>query len=140
MDQQSKINAAIDGAREYLGVKWRHRGRSKFGIDCIGLVVHAMAAAGVVMRDRIDYGRTPHQDGLEKDIHAHFGEPVDGLLPGDVVLMCWDGEDEPSHVGIIGGDHEGLTLIHSYSLVTVVEHGIDEHWARRIIRVYRPFR
>lgn len=139
MDQQLSIDAAIAEARTFIGCKWRHRGRSKYGIDCIGLVVLAMAAGGMLMRDRVDYSRTPHMDGLEREMVEHFGDPVDDLLPGDVVLMAWDGAVEPSHVGMIASNDIGLTLIHSFSQISVTEHGIDEAWRRRIIRIYRPW-
>ncbi|NWA25517.1 C40 family peptidase [Pseudomonas gingeri] len=139
MDQQLSIDAALAEARTYLGCKWRHRGRNQFGIDCIGLLVKAMVAGGFEMRDRVDYSRTPHMDGLEREMLEHFGEPVEDLRPGDVVLMAWDGQFEPSHVGLIGAGDHGVTLIHSYSQVSVTEHGIDEAWRRRIIRIYRPF-
>jgi cell wall-associated NlpC family hydrolase len=139
VDQQSSIDAAIAEARTFIGCKWRHRGRSKYGIDCIGLVVLAMAAGGMVMRDRLDYSRTPHMDGLEHEMVEHFGQPVEGLQAGDVVLMAWDGSVEPSHVGLIGINGMGLTLIHSFSQISVTEHGIDEAWRKRFIRIYRPW-
>ncbi|WP_082481470.1 C40 family peptidase [Pseudomonas sp. Leaf127] len=139
MDQQSSIDAALAKARTYIGTKWRHRGRNKFGIDCIGLLVVAMTAGGFVMRDRTDYSRTPHMDGLEREMLEHFGEPVEDLRPGDVVLMAWDGQTEPSHVGLIGNGQHGVTLIHSYSQISVTEHGIDAAWRKRIIRIYRPW-
>lgn len=139
MDQPLSIDAAIAEARTFLGCKWRHRGRNAYGIDCIGLVVLAMAAGGVVMRDRIDYSRTPHMDGLEREMLEHFGEPFRDLQAGDVVLMAWDGDTEPSHVGLIGYNAQGLTLIHSYSQISVTEHGIDPAWRRRIIRIFRPW-
>lgn len=138
MAQTLKIDAAVAEARGYIGCKWRHRGRSHFGIDCIGLVVKAMAAGGIEMRDRIDYSRTPQKDGLQRELEDHFGAPVDDMQPGDVVLMKWDGDKEPSHVGIIASNEHGLTLIHSYSMITVAEHGISLDWLRRIVKVYRP--
>lgn len=139
MDQQLSIDAAIAEARTFIGCKWRHRGRSQYGIDCIGLLVMSMAAGGMLMRDRLDYSRTPHMDGLEREMLEHFGEPVNDPLPGDVVLMAWDGATEPSHVGLIASNGNGLTLIHSYSEICVTEHGIDDAWRKRIVRIYRPF-
>lgn len=139
MDRKSSIDAAIAEARSYLGCKWRHRGRSRFGIDCIGLVVKSLAAGAFFMRDRLDYSRTPYQDGLEREMQEHFGDPVADLQPGDVVLMRWDGSTEPSHVGLLAENANGLTLIHSYSQVSVTEHGIDANWLRRITAAYRPF-
>ena len=131
---------AIAEARSYLGVKWRHRGRSRLAIDCIGLIVKALAAGDVHMRDRRDYGREPWRDGLRRELFEHFGEPVQDMQPGDVVLIKWDEDPEPAHVGLLADyAHGGLSLIHSYSLVSVTEHRIDEIWGARIVEVFRPW-
>jgi hypothetical protein len=101
-----------------------------------------MKAAGFEMRDRINYGREPWKDGLSIEMRAHFGTVVDDMRPGDVVVMCADGQPEPGHVGLIANLGDRLTLIHSYNAcasAVVVEHGIDEHWLRRIVEIYRPF-
>lgn len=127
-------------ARSWIGTKWRHRGRTRFGIDCIGLIVHAVAAGGIQMRDRRDYGREPWKDGLRRELFEHFGEPVMDMQPGDVALMQWHNQAGPAHVGIVGDyRHGGLSLIHSYSLTSVCEHGIDDEWRARIVEVFRPW-
>lgn len=126
-------------ARKYLGVKWRHRGRKSWALDCIGLVVFAVRAGGMEMRDRVNYGREPWKDGLQKEMRDHFGEPVTDWQPGDVVLMRFDNQPGPGHVGLLADYcHGGLSLIHSYSLEQVAEHGLDGVWRARIIEVYRP--
>ncbi len=133
---------AVAEARSYKGVPWRHRGRSRRGIDCIGLVVLALAAGGFMMRDRTNYGREPWRDGLQREMREHFGEPVSDWQPGDVALMRWDNTPEPSHVALIGAHPlGGLSLIHSYSHATggVCENGIDAVWQKRIVEVYRPW-
>ena len=130
----------VAGARKWLGTKWRHRGRSEFGIDCIGLVVLSVANAGIKMRDRLDYSRDPFRDGLRREIREHFGEPVSDMRAGDIVLMRWDKDERPAHVGIVADYlYGGLSLIHSYSLVAVCEHRIDDEWQKRILEVYRPW-
>lgn len=140
MAQQFQADKAIAEARSYLGCKWRHRGRSRFGIDCIGLLVAAMEAGGHPMRDRRDYGREPWKDGLEKEMRDHFGDPIPNseARAGDVVLMRWDESSEPSHVGILTDGKHGLRLIHSYSMICVTEHDLDDQWWSRIIMVFRP--
>lgn len=130
---------AVETARSYLGTKWRHRGRSKYSIDCIGLIVAAVEAGGHPMNDRIDYGREPWRDGLEAAMFERFGDPVQGeWRPGDVVMMRWESRPEAGHVGLIGGTDKALTLIHCHSMSEVIEHGIDMHWMRLILAVYRP--
>lgn len=142
MDRKSSIDTFIATARGFVGCRWRHRGRSAFGVDCIGLVVLGLRAAGIEMRDRLDYGREPWNDGLGREMREHFGDPVVELQPGDVVTMRGIGQPEPGHVGVVA-EHSGyLTLIHSYnadSNTRVVEHRIDEHWLGRIAEIYRPF-
>jgi len=126
-------------ARKYIGVKWRHRGRKPWAIDCIGLVVMAVAAGGVTMRDRTNYGREPWLNGLEQEMREHFGEPVDDWQPGDVVMLRWYGRQEPAHLGILTDyAHGGLAIIHSHSMTTVIEHRLDDYWQKLIVAVYRP--
>ena len=129
-------------ARKWIGTKWRHRGRNELGIDCIGLVIKAISAGGVEVKDRRDYSREPWRDGLRAALLDHLGEPVDksDMQPGDVVLMKWANQDGPGHVGVIGNyAYGGLSLIHAYSMSAVCEHGLDEDWRNRIVEVYRPW-
>lgn len=142
MDRQLLIDAVIAEARSYLGVKWRHRGRSRHGIDCIGLVVLSLRAAGIDVTDEIGYSRTPWKYGLDAHLQARFGDAVaDDMRPGDIVTLCAPGQPEPGHVGIVASRDDRLTLIHSYAALAnsvVVEHGIDADWQRRIHTIYRP--
>jgi len=141
MAAQYQADLAIAEARSYIGTRWRHRGRSRFGIDCIGLLVAAMRAGGVVMRDRVDYGRYPWKDGIDQDLIAHFGDPsdFDSAQAGDVVLLCWgDKKHMPAHVGILSDSPRGLGMIHCHSQMKVSEHRIDAEWQAKIIGVFRP--
>mgnify|MGYP003408552803 CR=1 FL=1 len=141
MAQQYQADLAVAEARSYIGVKWRHRARSRFSIDCLGLVVAAVQAGGVAMRDRVDYGRSPWKDGLEREFREHFGDPIpfEDAMPGDIALLCWDSrQGVPAHVGVLSDGKHGLQIIHSYSCSAVAEHGIDDKWRARILMVFRP--
>lgn len=128
-------------ARSYVaeGVKFRHQGRSRNGVDCAGLLVVCAKAAGVELIDNPAYGRQPTDQGLRAYLVRNFGEPVAkaDMQPGDVVLMRFRGE--PSHVALIGDYlYGGLSLIHSYARVKrCVEHRIDAEWNDRIVEVFR---
>lgn len=50
--------AFIAEARTYLDVRFRHQGRSRNGLDCIGLCVVAMRAIERPLWDSPAYGRT----------------------------------------------------------------------------------
>lgn len=136
----------VQGARELLGVPWRHKGRNPVrGIDCIGLIVFAVAAGGIQMRDRTNYGREPWKDGLRGDIEAHFGAPVTAQAwrPGSVALLNWTvGDEQPAHVGILGNGTADVSLIHCFNsngIMQTVEHDIDDRWRKLIVDVYWPW-
>ena len=131
-------DAAVTEARRHIGARWSHRGRSLYAIDCIGLLVAAVRAGGVDIKDRQDYGRSPWRNGLERELRERFGEPVCDMRSGDIALIQFNGKREPSHVGIITNGMHGLGLIHSTTMLSVAEHDIDDDWRKKIVMVFRP--
>jgi cell wall-associated NlpC family hydrolase len=130
--------AAVNEARRYIGARWIHRGRSLYGIDCIGLLVAAVRGGGVDVTDRQDYSRAPWRNGLERELRERFGDPVSDMRIGDVALIQFDAKRAPSHVGIITNGLYGLGLIHSTTMQSVSEHDIDDDWNKKIVMVFRP--
>lgn len=120
----------IAAARSYVGVPFHHQGRTRHGVDCIGLVVCAARDAGLALVDRTDYPRDPN--GLLPVEMARQFAAAEPAQAGDILLMRFRGE--PQHVAILAG----TTLIHGYaSIGRVVEHGLDAKWRRRIVAAYR---
>ena len=106
----------VEAARSFDGVRFKHRGRDRLGLDCAGLVWASYAACGLILPDYTLYGREPHRDGLVRYVEAALGAPVyDGPVAGDVVVMRF--VKEPHHMGVVGskwyGDRQALTLIHA---------------------------
>ena len=130
--------AAVAEARRYIGARWTHRGRSLYAIDCIGLVVAAVRAGGIEIKDRQDYSRAPWRDGLERELRERFGDPVSDMRVGDIALIQFESKREPSHVGIVTDGMHGLGLIHSTTMDSVSEHDIDDDWKKKIVMVFRP--
>lgn len=129
-----------EAALNYLGVKFRHQGRTRWGLDCVGLVALAALDADpdFTFTDLRAYGREPWKDNnLKKHLELHLGQPVDrGPEPDDVVLF-YMGESQPSHVGIITPHPEGLGIVHSYANIgRVTHHRLDGSWRNRIAQVY----
>ena len=131
------MSALIAAARRYLGVPFRHRGRTSAGLDCAGLVWRAYADLGLVLPNVRIYGREPHRNGLQEAMVRALGEPVDRHpQAGDVLLMRFD--LEPHHIGIAADyPHGGLSLIHAHGLAgRVVEHRLNKTWRDRIVAVF----
>ena len=128
-------------ALTYLGVSFRHRGRSRRGLDCAGLVILASRDAGYLAVDREVYGREPWRDGLRAQVAMNLGEPLDRAPQvDDVVLMRMRPEAEPSHLAIVTPyelSDARLGLVHTYANVGMVcTHSMDAIWASRIVEVY----
>lgn len=132
----------VASARSLVGTPFKHRGRTARGLDCVGMVAHALASVGRTVEDRKGYGRDPSRDGLRDVVRAHFGEPAEGMQAGDIALMRWyrdGGDDMFNHVAIIGDYYlGGFSLIHAFAAVgSVIEHRLADPWPRRIVEVYR---
>ncbi|MGV1017442.1 MAG: C40 family peptidase [Fluviibacter phosphoraccumulans] len=123
----------VDCARGYLGVRWRHQGRSANGLDCIGLVVRVAHDLGLSTDDASDYGRVAEGKRLQHEFDKRFVVvPKESAQPGDIILMAYYGN--PQHVGLM----TDIGIIHAMLGVRkVVEHRIDHVWNSRIIRTYK---
>lgn len=121
----------VAAARQYLGVRFHHQGRSTAGMDCAGLVVLAHADAGRPVVDAVGYGRNPYQLTLVRTLAQSF-DRVLRPEPGDVLLMAF--ASEPQHLAI----YTGRTIIHSYEKAgKVIEHRFAQVWQARVRGVYR---
>lgn len=141
------MSALADAARGYIGVRFRHRGRNRLGLDCVGLAVAAYADCGISLPDFRLYGREPHRDGLVARVSEALGEPVSVapvtracLMDGDVIVVRY--EVQPHHVAVLGekdyGGIKALTLIHSEGVHgEVLEQRLTDDVISRITHVYR---
>lgn len=132
--KKEQISRMLDEARRCLGTPFHHQGRAPgVGLDCIGLVVCALRAAGIEARDRADYGRRPDGISLIAAIEAHGWRRVQKIAAGDILVFRYGGQ--PQHVALASG---ASTLIHSFAPAgKVVETDIGDYWRRRLIGIYR---
>lgn len=135
--------AFIVAARSLRDARTRfmHQGRSTRGVDCAGLLVYGMAAAGRSLKDADGYGRTPYKARLEGLLKENFGPtlgPDEPMRQGDVILLKMIGD--PSHVGIVTDHPSGdYAILHSYAQQRmVVEHRMDAEWLSYIHMRFRP--
>ncbi len=132
-----------EAARGWKNVKWRHRGRSRLGVDCAGLVWCAYRDCGIELPDYRLYGREPFRNGLVTHATAALGEPLSPRTPlqdDDVLLMRF--EVEPHHMAIVVmveyGDTHALNIIHSDGKNgRVLEQRLTPDMVSRITHIYR---
>lgn len=139
--------------REYKGVRFLHQGRSKAGVDCVGLLACAASELGYdneVRANLRDYQRAPDSDMFRQRI-VDFLLPLPynrlqalrpQLLPGDVIAFWIDAPNLPRHVAVYTGlDKYGRDLmIHAYAKdpKRVIEQPIDfGFWSKRIDSLWR---
>lgn len=138
---QLQREKAIAHARSLIGTNWRHRGRTEWAIDCVGLVVLSLQKAGVDLHDDTDYGREPWNDNLQQRLQKIFDNPIaesDWQL-GDVAVF--KGVDkEPCHIGLLANyKYGGFSLVHSHAQHNTIEHVLDKKWRRLLVEVYSPW-
>lgn len=122
------VEELIEDARSWIGVPYHHQGRSRAGIDCIGLVIALLRDRGALpdgFRDDAKYGRVPQPllvEGLTRWCTAS-DVPVRGGLVG----IQWPRTRFVSHVALF----TGTTLIHAYARTErVCEHAYGGHWLK----------
>lgn len=130
----TETESMIAAARACLATPFHHQGRKPgAGLDCIGLIVVALQAAGFTVRDRADYGRRPDGKSLAEALIAHGAKPVETINAGDILLFRYDGQ--PQHAALATGAD---LMIHSFAPAgCVVETPIGAYWRRRLAGIYR---
>jgi len=114
---QSQVNRKdiINEARKWIGVKWRHQGRTKLGIDCAGLVILVGKALGVVDYDTTNYQRRTHGTSFLKHFRMNMEEKaIVDAQPGDVLLFR--DNQFPCHSTIVAEIGGALTIVHAHAL------------------------
>ena len=139
---ETSEKAIIDAARSYLGVPFKHQGRSALGLDCLGLLVCVARDCGLCYAgkplsdaDRTDYGHLPNSERLYLGLSSVL-KRSSFPVAGGIVLLSVD--KVARHLGIVaiypGG---GLSLIHAYAPARrVVEHRMDNEWQQRIYQCF----
>ncbi len=125
-------------ARNYLGVRWLHQGRTRQGLDCAGLVVRAAQDLGLPVNDVGGYSRIPNGGQMRAVMQAQCIElpPATAPRAGLIALMRF--ELEPQHVAIIATHpFGGLSLVHALTHERrVCEHRLDRAWLSRFVALY----
>lgn len=129
-------------AMSYVGCPFQHMGRSRKGLDCVGLLVLVARDMGWTVKDSPHYGREPARNNnsfqLADYLRANLGEPVQREpQPNDVLLLKLRPRFAPAHVAMVAPHRYGIGMIHTYGEIgKVVYHRIDQTRRAQIAGVY----
>ena len=130
----------VASARSWLGVPYVHQGRSKKGIDCIGLIVETARGVGLPIPPiPNNYTANPTSDMLLSACALNLQQAADPtkLLPGSIAVLWGFERGAAQHFAIVGVHALKPTMIHAFSKHRkVVEHGWDAFWMKRFVRTY----
>ena len=123
-------------ARSWIDVRRAHQGRTRAGIDCVGLIIRVGKDLGILDYDTTNYQRHMPRQGC---LH-NFQEHMDQKAVADVVsgnVMLFRDKQFPCHSAIVG-DRDGLTIIHVCALQRrVVEEQLDQgDWIMRRVACF----
>lgn len=140
------MSRLIEQARTWLGVRYLHQGRNRFGADCVGFPLGVYAELGVVLPDWRAYGQEAQPPELLRRLGDALGDPVlrapvraGQLQAGDIVVMHFPKTSVPRHLAFIadrtGG---GFNFIESNGNEgCVIERRLDDRYLSRVTHVYR---
>lgn len=127
----------VNEARKWKGIPFKHQGRTKNGVDCVGLCLVVGWSLGVYSKDHKAYSIYPQKDLLKSHLDEILIEcPKSDIETGCIVMMKID--IDPQHMAIVCPYSEkSFGMIHSYYKRGVVEHRLSQGWGRRIVTAYK---
>lgn len=140
------MSRIVEQAREWLGVRYLHQGRNRFGADCVGFPLGVYAELGVELPDWRAYGTEADPDELLRRLRAALGQeiavepvPFSALQPGDILLFRFPKTKSPRHIGIVSDRATGgFNFIESNGNEgRVIERRLDERYLSRVTHVFR---
>ena len=126
----------VDEARTWLGVPWRHLGRNRAGIDCVGLGVAVTRALGVCDYDVASYSRQPGPGLVAHLLKVADEIPITEAVPGDFIAL----QDSafPFHVAFLSERHGVRHIIHAHARRRqVVEEPYIGEWPSLTVKAFR---
>lgn len=116
-------------AWEYHNVPWRHMGRDKSGVDCVGLVIAIWRDLGFEVPDTLPIYRT-QPDGTMLSYFRRYMKPVHPRRIKDGSVVVYAFQNSPYHVGVVL-DAERRSIMHALTskrkvVVDMLDHGQNQ--------------
>ena len=124
----------VQTARTWVGVPFRDKGRTRAGVDCVGLLIAVARELDYPVEDVRNYGRVPVPEQMGTELERQMDRIAIGQAePGDVFWFAWRRHPSkpvrPQHLGI----YTGIGVIHATEAFgEVVEHPVNQGWTGKI--------
>lgn len=131
-----KADQFIEQARTWIGTPFRHQGRNRLGVDCIGYPIVLLRENGILpstFKDNVNYGHVPLTPVFLQTVQENCIQ-LEKIEHGCLLVIKWPGAKFPHHAALI----DGVKMIHAYETAkNVVTHGYQEPWKRLTHSFYR---
>lgn len=112
-----------EAALKYIGVPFMHQGRTRRGLDCVGLLALSMRDCGYVVENIPSYGRQPADGKLRAALEPYGLVELDRPPAIDDVIVASLRPGGPAvHIGIVTAHPHGLGVVHTYGHIGKVVH------------------
>lgn len=118
----------------WQGVPWHHQGRTRAGVDCVGLIVAALAAQGVAAQVPANYHTSAVGALLTHQLDASpllARREQPDIEAGD--LLAFRIKHPAQHLAVALGEGR---MIHATRPAGVCAVTISPHWRDRLVAVY----
>jgi cell wall-associated NlpC family hydrolase len=135
-----KRNALVEQARTWEHVPYKDKGRDRFGIDCIGVLLLSAQDAGLSDYETLDYPRRPVPQDFLRGMRNKLGR-IQKAEAGHGDILVFREPRHPCHVGILDMDpNSTLYVIHAYAPARKVlrEPMTAERWSRAVMAFRIP--
>lgn len=102
----------VTAARSYIGASWAHEGRTRGGLDCIGLIQVVGGSFGVPYTDMTGYDAAPDGHLFLGHLKKHLTINQGGVY-FDGTIGLFRQNRYPCHVGIFATLNGQRSLIHA---------------------------
>lgn len=106
----------VTAARSWVGVKYRHQGRNRNGVDCIGLPIAVCQEAGLLVgaEPPANYTIVPNTRTFLANFEAFGCTRVPAREIVDGMLLVFSQEGYPCHVGLRSTMHGRSAVVHAH--------------------------
>ena len=121
--------------KKYLGIPYRHKGRSLSGLDCYGLIIKIYADFGIELIDLQDeYDERWQWKRWAESIEQYYKKWQKVEIPQLLDIVLFKKNDIVNHGGVVLNNNK---FIHCCKLGVIVSRLDEQMWQRRIEGFYR---